>query len=172
MIRQVSTPASTRVIDVGGGSSVLVDRLLDAGFRNLAVLDVSETALAETRERLGDREASVTWIVADVAEVDRIGTFDIWHDRALLHFLTRPEDRRRYRELLATSIPSGGHAVIAGFALDGPDRCSGLPVDRHSERSISGELERDFTLLRSAKLDHLTPSGESQRFLYCMFRRR
>lgn len=160
-----------RIIDVGGGASLLVDRLLDRGFSRVAVLDLSDAALAKSRERLGKRPDEVEWIVADIARVEEVGTFDLWHDRAVFHFLTDPEDRRRYVDLARRTIPAGGHLVIATFADDGPTKCSGLDVCRYDARSLAGELGEGFALIADAKETHTTPWEATQSFVYGLFRR-
>jgi SAM-dependent methyltransferase len=158
------------VIDVGGGASVLADRLLDCGYR-VGVLDVSAAALARSRSRLGPRAHDVRWIVADVTASPALGAYDVWHDRAVFHFLTRPPQRAAYRELLARTVPVGGHAVIATFAPDGPDWCSGLPVCRYDGPALAAELGPAFELLKSVPETHRTPGGRPQSFRYGVFRR-
>jgi SAM-dependent methyltransferase len=132
------------VIDVGGGQSFLVDRLLDSGIDKVAVLDISNVALDRTKERLGERAASVEWIEADVTSISDVGTFDLWHDRAVFHFLTEPKDREAYLELASKSIPVGGHMIIGTFATDGPEKCSGLPVCRYDAESMASTLGDPF----------------------------
>jgi SAM-dependent methyltransferase len=162
----------TRVIDVGGGASTLVDDLLGRGLRRMTVLDVSSEALAVTRRRLGEREREVTWLVADVLEA-RLpeGGFDTWHDRAVLHFLADPSDTARYAAQAAAAVRVGGHAVIAGFAPDGPERCSGLPVARRSAEEIAAILAPAFRLVTKRAERHLTPAGGEQSFAYALLRR-
>jgi SAM-dependent methyltransferase len=160
------------VIDVGGGSSRLVDRLLDSGFEHITVLDISRAALDTARSRLGDRSDSVRWVEADVTSEVRLGEFDVWHDRAVFHFLTEPADRRRYIELAGRSIVPGGHLIIATFAPDGPPRCSGLEVCRYDASSLAAELGDTFTLVGEATETHVTPQGSPQTFFYGTFRRR
>jgi len=123
-----------RVIDVGGGTSLLAARLLDRGYA-VTVLDISQAAIDRARQRLGARAGEVGWVVADVTAAPDLGTFDVWHDRAVFHFLTAPADRAAYAALLARTVPAGGHAVIATFALDGPEKCSGLEVRRYDGRA-------------------------------------
>jgi SAM-dependent methyltransferase len=171
LIRSVAPAHGGRVIDVGGGASALVDRLLGLRFEKIAVLDISETALSKARLRLGERAGSVEWITADITEAQTLGTFDVWHDRAVFHFLTDPEDRRRYVELAGRTVRSGGHLVIASFADDGPRRCSGLDVCRYNAESMARELGEGFSLVRQARETHTTPSGSSQAFFYGVFRR-
>ena len=158
------------MIDVGGGTSALGERLLDAGYA-VAVLDVSAAALARARSRLGARADAVRWIVADVTADPDLGAHDCWHDRAVFHFLTERADRRRYAALLARSVPSGGHAIIATFAPDGPDKCSGLPVCRYDGPALAAELGHALTLVRETRETHVTPWGKPQSFQYSVFRR-
>jgi SAM-dependent methyltransferase len=160
-----------RIIDVGGGASVLVDCLLEGSFERIAVLDISETALSKTRARLGERAGRVEWIVDDVTAVESLGTFDVWHDRAVFHFLTDAEDRRKYADLVRRTVPEGGHLIIATFAVDGPRQCSNLDVCRYDAASLGAELGAGFSLVREAREVHATPWGSSQSFFYGVFRR-
>jgi SAM-dependent methyltransferase len=164
--------AGSRIIDVGGGASTLVDDLLDRGHTEVSVLDLSSSALAVAQERLGDRAARVGWIAGDVTRT-RLpeGGFDLWHDRAVFHFLTEPEDRRAYVELASTSLEVGGHVVLATFAEDGPVRCSGLEVVRYSAERLDRELGPGFRLRQAVHESHHTPSGAEQQFIYCRFER-
>ena len=168
LIRQVCPQG--RIIDVGGGTSALVDRLLDAGY-SVAVLDISAAALDRAKARLGPRADNIRWIIADVTVQLDVGTYDLWHDRAVFHFLTEPADRIAYVALLKRSIPVGGHVVMATFALDGPAKCSGLPVQRYDSHSLGLELGAAFELLQSVPETHLTPQGKRQSFQYSVFRR-
>lgn len=163
------------VIDVGGGTSSLAQRLLDRGYR-VTVLDISQAAIGRARQRLGDRATQVGWMVADVAAGPDLGTpalgiFDVWHDRAVFHFLTAATDRAAYLALLARTIPVGGHAVIATFALDGPEKCSGLEVRRYDGNVLAAELGPRFRLLKSVPELHRTPWGATQSFQYSLFER-
>jgi SAM-dependent methyltransferase len=155
---------------VGGGTSVLADQLLDAGYV-VAVLDISAASLDRARKRLGTRADRVRWFVADVTAMPDVGTFDVWHDRAVFHFLTESADRSAYVALLARSVPVGGHAVIATFALDGPEKCSGLPVVRYSPETLAGELGSEFTLEDARLYRHVTPARVIQSFQYSRLRR-
>jgi SAM-dependent methyltransferase len=159
------------VIDVGGGTSLLAQRLLDAGHNNVSVLDISPAALDRAPSRLGDRASLVRWVVADVTKSHDLGTFDVWHDRAVFHFLTAPADRLKYATLLRRTVPPGGHAVIATFAPDGPTQCSGLDVVRYDGASLAAQLGRGFALLKSVPETHLTSWGKPQSFQYAVFRR-
>jgi SAM-dependent methyltransferase len=162
---------SLGVLDVGAGTGRLVDRLLDRGFSHLGVLDISQVALARTSERLGDRSDLVEFVNADITEIDEVRGFEIWHDRALFHFLVEEDQISHYVQTLTHSIPTGGHAVIATFAPDGPATCSDLPVHRYSEGELA-ELLGGFALRRSVRAAHPKPAGGIQRFLYCLFQRR
>jgi SAM-dependent methyltransferase len=171
LIGAVAPAQGGRIIDVGGGASVLVDRLLDLPFEEIAVLDISEVALGKAKARLGERAERVRWVVADVTEAPDLGNFDVWHDRAVFHFLTDPADRRSYVELALRMVPEGGHLVIATFADDGPKRCSDLDVCRYNARSLASELGEGFSVVREARETHTTPWGSSQAFFYGVFRR-
>jgi SAM-dependent methyltransferase len=173
LLAKAGMHADSRVIDVGGGAATLVDDLLARGLRHVSVLDVSEQALAIARGRLGPRAQEVTWYEGDVLRVRLPATgFDLWHDRAVLHFLTNPEDANRYARIAADAVTAGGHAVIAGFALDGPERCSGLPVVRRSAEDIAALMAPAFELVESRAERHVTPAGANQSFAYGLLRRR
>ncbi len=159
------------VIDVGGGNSRLVDALLDRRFRCLAVLDVAAAALARSQARLGTRAEAVTWIEADVTGDWTWGPADVWHDRAVFHFLTNPDDRAAYRQRMNAVLRPGGLALIATFAPDGPETCSGLPVARYSPETLAAELGPRLTPVASLAHTHTTPWGSSQAFQYSLFRR-
>jgi len=160
-----------RVVDVGGGNSVLVDKLLDGGYR-VCVLDISEAALSRARHRLGERVDQVRWITADITTGPDLGTFDLWHDRAVFHFLTDPTERAAYVTLLSRTVRAGGHVVFATFALDGPERCSGLEVRRYDETTLGAELGMEFDLIKCMRETHHTPWGKPQAFQYSVFKRR
>jgi SAM-dependent methyltransferase len=161
---------SGRVIDVGGGTSLLAERLLDRGYA-VTVLDISEAAIERARQRLGDRATHARWMVADVTAGPDMGTFDVWHDRAVFHFLTASGDRAAYRALLARTVLVGGHAAIATFALDGPERCSGLEVRRYDGPALAAELGPRFHLIKSVPELHRTPWNAAQSFQYSLFER-
>lgn len=171
MIRE-AVPATAAIIDIGGGASILVDALLSSGYHRLSVLDLSPAALATARTRLGKAAAGVTWIEGDVLDV-RLpkGGFDLWHDRAVFHFLTDGSERKHYVHQLDHALVADGHVVIATFAPEAPDRCSGLPVIRYSPEQLHAELGPGFRLVESARHDHRTPAGLTQAFTYCLFRR-
>ncbi len=171
LIGAVAPAQGGRIIDVGGGASLLVDRLLDLPFERIAVLDLSEAALGRARSRLGERASRVEWFAADVTEVGEIGTFDVWHDRAAFHFLTDEADREAYVELARRTVPEGGHLIVATFADVGPKRCSGLDVCRYNADSLRAELGQGFLLVREARETHTTPGGLPQEFFYGVFQR-
>lgn len=163
------TPES-RVIDIGAGDSLLVDEVISRGLTHLTVLDVSPVALERAKAGLGGLH--VSWIAADVTGPWREPVVDFWHDRAVFHFLTDASDRERYVEHLRRSLTPGGTAVIAAFALDGPERCSGLPVVRYSPETLAAELGAEFEVEESVREQHVTPSGGVQPFIDARLRRR
>ena len=171
LINDAGVSRDASIIDVGGGASTLVDDLLANGYTNLTVLDLSAAALAAARDRLGEKAEHVRWIEADVTKADLPGhQFDIWHDRAVFHFLTNPEDRAAYVQAVFRSVKPGGHVIVATFAEDGPDQCSGLPVMRYRPDELHAEFGESFALLRHEKEAHHTPSGKVQQFVYCYCR--
>ncbi len=158
------------VIDVGGGTSPLASRLLDRGY-SVTVLDISPTAIGRAREHLGPKADQVKWVVADVTTKPDLGIFDVWHDRAVFHFLTEQAGRDSYRELLSRTLPLGGHAIIATFAPDGPQKCSGLEIRQYDGPTLAVELGEQFKLLKTVPEVHSTPWGQPQAFQYSLFRR-
>jgi SAM-dependent methyltransferase len=165
-----ATPASA-IIDIGGGASRLVDHLIDRGFGDVTVLDLSEAALDAAKARLGDRAAKVHWIVADATAWEPSRTYDIWHDRAAFHFLTEASDRSAYIVRLERALKVGGLAIIATFAPDGPERCSGLPVMRYDPAGLGETLGPKFKLIDARRHSHATPWGAAQSFQFSVFRR-
>jgi ubiquinone/menaquinone biosynthesis C-methylase UbiE len=163
---------SASIVDIGGGASRLVDALLDRDFNSLSVLDVSDKALMAAKVRLGARASKVCWIVADVTKWELSGKFDVWHDRAAFHFLTEPQDRDAYAERVLRAVGSCGHVIIGTFALDGPERCSGLPIVRHDGASIGKMLGPSFEFIESRRHNHQTPIGGIQRFQFSRFQRK
>jgi ubiquinone/menaquinone biosynthesis C-methylase UbiE len=159
------------LIDVGGGASLLVDRLQAQGYRRLAVLDISGAALAVARQRLGVQAEEIEWYEADVTQFSAPHAFSLWHDRAVFHFLTAAEDRRRYVEVLNRTLVSGGHVIIAAFALGGPTRCSGLEIVQYDAAKLMAELGPDFHLEEHQTETHLTPAGKEQQFGFFRLRK-
>lgn len=168
---KLASPTCGRVVDVGGGQSFLVHKLLDSRFEKVAVLDISSVALERAKSRLGERANQVEWIVADVTAVQSIGTFDVWHDRAVFHFFTEQQDRKNYVELAARTLPVGGHLIIGTFALDGPLKCSGLDVCRYDATLLASELGTQFKLVRDVAHTHTTLAGKPQKFCFGLFQR-
>lgn len=169
LIRVAGMRKTDALMDVGGGASRLVDVLLSEGFADVSVLDISEIALDKDRARLGDAAARVHWIAADITEWRPQRHYRLWHDRAVFHFLTKPADRSAYRNALAAALIPGGTAIIAGFSLEGPERCSGLPVQRYSSETLAAELGTRFTLREWREVEHCTPAGKIQHFQYSVF---
>jgi SAM-dependent methyltransferase len=171
LLEQVGATPASAVIDIGGGASRLVDNLVDRGFADVTVLDLSEAALEAAKARLGGRAAQVHWIVADATVWEPQKAYDIWHDRAAFHFLTEECDRAAYVARLTRALKVGGYAIIATFALDGPERCSGLPVVRYDPASLGQTLGRAFQLADTRRHVHATPWGSDQSFQFSVFRR-
>jgi 2-polyprenyl-3-methyl-5-hydroxy-6-metoxy-1,4-benzoquinol methylase len=171
LIREVTRPDAA-IIDVGGGASTLVDDLIDQGYRRVTVLDVSDVALAISRARLGERAASVEWIQADItAATLPEAAYDVWHDRAVFHFLTSQAERDAYVRALERSLTLSGWAVIGTFAPTGPERCSGLEVVRYDAGGLQRALGTQFVLSAAAEQTHVTPDGRQQPFTVCRLQR-
>lgn len=164
-------PRGGAVVDIGSGASRLVDRLLAAGVYELAVLDISQVAVDHARTRLAAAAEHVRWIVCDVTKATNIGEFDLWHDRAVFHFLTTDEDRRAYVSLAARTVRRGGFLIISTFATDGPKKCSGLDTCQYSFQSLAAEFSLNFAAVRSIEHRHVTPAGKQQAFLYAILQR-
>lgn len=172
LLTQGGLTATSRMIDIGGGASTLVDDLLDRGVRDITVLDISQEALDVAQRRLGESAKVVHWYAGDALEaVLPPAGFDFWHDRAVLHFLTDDADAHRYARQAANALAPGGCAVISGFAPEGPERCSGLAVARRSAEDIAAIFAPAFTLVRQKTERHRTPGGSEQVFAYALLRR-
>ena len=172
LIERLKPGKEASIIDIGSGASRLVDSLLERGFRRLTVLDISQAALDLAALRLGRRASKVQWIVDDVTAWEPSQRFDIWHDRAAFHFLVDAADRAAYVARLKLGLRPGGHVIIATFAADGPEKCSGLPVYRTDAEGLAKELGDAFTLVESRRHDHATPGNSSQHFQFSVFQRR
>lgn len=171
LIERAAPAPSASIIDVGAGESTLVDDLLARGYENLTALDISQTALAFTKRRLGGAAESVRWLVSDVTQADLPAlSYDVWHDRAVFHFLTEPAQRTAYVRNVLRAVKPGGRVIVAGFGPEGPMKCSGLDVARYDAASLHAEFGRHFRLLDSLKESHRTPFGTTQQFLYCYCR--
>jgi SAM-dependent methyltransferase len=171
LIRATGVPCSARIIDVGGGASTLVDDLLGSGYSAISVLDLSAAALSLAQARLGRRAGEVEWLVGDITKLALPAhAFDVWHDRAVFHFLTSKEDRRAYIKTVLHSVKPGGHVIVATFAEDGPLQCSGLPVMRYAPNELHAEFGAPFSLVQHQREEHHTPFGTVQKFVYCYCR--
>jgi SAM-dependent methyltransferase len=169
LIGDTSIGTAAGIIDIGGGASTLVDHLLQDGYRDITVLDIARTAIEQTRERLGNLSQQVTWVEDDVTGYSPGRTFDIWHDRAVFHFLTHDRDRDLYLEALHHTLKPGGQAIIATFSDIGPSQCSGLDIMRYNPESLSLALGPQLHLVETLTEEHRTPDGGLQQFVYCRF---
>ena len=171
LIERAADAHSTSIIDVGGGESTLVDDLILRGYENLTILDVSSTAIELTKRRLGSAAERVHWLVGDITEIElEPNAYDLWHDRAVFHFLTAPELRLAYVRQVMRAVNPGGHVIISTFGPEGPTKCSGLEVMRYDAESLHGEFGGHFRLVESSEELHQTPFGTAQQFLYCYCR--
>lgn len=168
-IHSFGLPKTAKIIDIGGGDSKLVDCLLDEGFENITVLDISAKALEKTKKRLGDKASKVNWIVSDITEFEPKTTFDVWHDRATFHFLTTTEQVEKYMTTARNSV--NGFLTIGTFSENGPTKCSGLEIRQYSEENLTTELNNGFDKIRCVTEDHTTPFDTKQNFLFCSFKR-
>ena len=171
LIERAGLAREARIIDVGGGTSHLTTFLLEGGYQDLSVLDLSDTALELARQSLGSLGSEVKWYGADVTEFEPPHRWDLWHDRAVFHFLTEKNDRDGYCRVLEEAVEPGGHVVIATFGPDGPKRCSGLEVRRYSPQSLQAELGGKYELRGSMNETHRTPAGGTQEFVYSWFQK-
>ena len=172
LIRSAGTPPTAAIIDVGGGASTLVDDLLASGHENVTVLDLSGAALAVAQARLGSRAAAVQWLEANVLDAKLpVHGYDVWHDRAVFHFLLTPEERHAYVRTVLRAVKPGGLVVVASFAEDGPTQCSGLPVMRYGATELHAEFGEPFLLLGHEEESHHTPGNREQKFVYCFCRK-
>jgi 2-polyprenyl-3-methyl-5-hydroxy-6-metoxy-1,4-benzoquinol methylase len=171
LIEACRCSSSASVVDIGAGASTLVDGLLQRGFADVTLVDIAESALAVTRARLS-ADRPVNYVVADITAWQPARTFDVWHDRAVFHFLTEPEDRAAYRRTLASAVPTGSHVILGTFAADGPERCSGLPVQRYSPEALAAEFADVLSPVETRTERHRTPGGSEQAFVFVRFTRR
>ncbi|MEO7922991.1 MAG: class I SAM-dependent methyltransferase [Chitinophagaceae bacterium] len=160
---------TAKIIDIGGGDSKLADYLLDEGFENITVLDISVKALEKAKQRLGDKAHKINWVVTDITEFEPDTTFDVWHDRATFHFLTTSDQVAKYMDTARKSV--NGFLTIGTFSNDGPEKCSGLKIKQYSEETLTAELQNGFTKIRCITEDHTTPFETKQNFLFCSFKR-
>ena len=168
---QFDVPTTAKVIDIGGGDSLLVDHLLDLGYQHISVLDISELAIGRAKQRLGSKANSVTWIVADATTFKPTEKYDFWHDRAAFHFLTDEQEISNYLLAAHTSLHPTGILVIGTFSEQGPKKCSGIHIKQYSETTMSEKLHLLFEKIKCITVDHTTPSGTIQNFVFCSFRK-
>lgn len=171
-IHSFHLPKTARIIDVGGGDSRLVDYLLDEGFEDITVLDISGEALDRARKRLKSRADKVKWVEEDITKFEPESSFDCWHDRATFHFLTTKDQVKKYLSAARKGIAEAGYAVIGTFSTSGPDKCSGLPIRRYNEQNLTKELDKGFKKIKCITEDHTTPFRTKQNFLFCSFKRK
>ena len=171
LIKATGVDVSARIIEIGGGASTLVDCMLDAGYQNLTVLDIAHGAIEQAKSRLGARADKVAWLEHDITKFSADEPYDIWHDRAVFHFLTDKLDRSSYVHAMSRALKPGAHAIIATFDLNGPEQCSGLDVVRYSPDTMSAVLGDSFQLVETSVEQHVTPRGTLQSFVYCRFKR-
>ena len=169
-IHSFNLPKSSKIIDIGGGDSRLVDCLLEEGYENLSVLDISSTSIERAKKRLGDKAVKVTWIVSDITAFQSQTTYDLWHDRAAFHFLTAPEQISAYKATVRNAVK--GYMVIGTFSETGPKKCSGLDICQYSQDSLVKTFEEDFTPVHCLYTDHITPFQTTQNFVFCSFKRK
>jgi hypothetical protein len=169
LVDRCAPARDAKIIDIGGGASRFVDALLDRGFSNVTVLDVSQAALDRARTRLGTRADRATWIASDVTTFTPAVEYAIWHDRAVFHFLTDAADRTAYVRALERGVAKGGHAIIGTFALDGPEKCSGLSIVRYDAAAIAKTVGASFALVDAERHEHVTPAGKTQPFTFARF---
>ena len=171
-VAKLKIPKDAKIIDIGGGDSYLIDNLLELGYTNLTLLDISSKAIERIKNRLGVNAAKVTFIVSDVLEFKPDSTFDFWHDRASFHFLTEKKQIAIYAKLVASAITKNGNFVLGTFSENGPKKCSGLEITQYDELKLKGLFEKDFDLLESFTLDHQTPFDTVQNFIFCSFKKK
>ena len=170
-LKQFNIPTTAKIIDIGGGDSFLVDNLLDLGYQDITVLDISAMAIDKAKQRLGDRAGKVKWIVADAATFRPTEKYDFWHDRAAFHFLTQEQEIESYLDTVQKSIQPTGVLIIGTFSEQGPKKCSGIEIKQYSETTMTDRLTKFFEKIRCITVDHKTPSDTIQNFIFCSFRK-
>lgn len=169
LINNTGEGTDNKIIDVGGGTSKLSEHLLHEGYKNLSVLDISKSSIEKAKSQLGEKSKKINWIEADVTNYSFKEQYDVWHDRAVFHFLTKDEGRNGYVNSLNQALKLNGHLIIATFSFDAPPKCSGLSVVRYSSETLQNELGDNFNLIEALIEDHVTPSGVKQNFIFCRF---
>ena len=170
-IEELAIPKDAAIIDIGGGDSLLADHLLESGYTDISVLDISAAAIERAQKRLGEKARQIHWIVSDITEFKPERQYDFWHDRATFHFLTTDNDIETYLRISQQAIRKNGKLLVGTFAENGPEKCSGLPVKQYSEESMSATIRRWFEKIKCLHTDHLTPFNTIQHFLFCSFRK-
>ncbi len=170
-IKQFNVPTSAKIIDIGGGDSFFVDKLLEQNYQNITVLDISQSAIDRAKKRLGDKADKVNWIVADASKFEPTEKYDFWHDRAAFHFLTDDNDVSNYIETAQKNISENGILVIGTFSEQGPKKCSGIEIKQYSENSMTERLKQYFEKIKCITIDHKTPFDTIQNFLFCSLRK-
>lgn len=172
LIHSLNLPKTANIIDIGGGDSFLADNLIEQGYRNISVLDISQNAIERAKERLGDRAELVTWIIADAANFKPNNTYDIWHDRAAFHFLIEQKDINTYKRTAENNITTNGYLIVGTFSTNGPTKCSGLDIMQYDETSLESAFHPKFIKQKSFKSTHNTPFNTSQEFTFCTFKKK
>lgn len=172
LIADSNISKSDSIIDVGGGDSLLVDHLLDQGYKNITVLDISKTAIDKAKKRLGTRAENVKWICTDITKFESNLTFDLWHDRACLHFLNNDHELKLYKEKLEKNVSTGGNLILGAFSKTGPKKCSGLTVHQYNLDELANFFPRRFESYKKFESVHLTPSNASQNYVFCRFKKK
>lgn len=170
-LKEFNIPVSAKIIDIGGGDSLLVDHLLNLGYKDITVLDISETAIERAKKRLGEDAGKVKWIVSDITNFHPEEMYDFWHDRAAFHFLTDENEIATYIETVANNLNPNGVLVIGTFSEKGPEKCSGIPIKQYSELTLAERLKNYFTKIKCIYVDHVTPFDTIQQFVFCSFRK-
>ena len=171
-VEKFNLPKTAKIIDVGGGDSIFVDYLLELGFVNITVLDISEAAIDRARKRLGEKATLVKWIVEDILKFRPTEKYDFWHDRAAFHFLTNQEDIEKYVNIVSKNIENYGFLVVGTFSLDGPEKCSGIDIKQYSDHTLTNVFEPNFVKIGCFTIDHNTPFDTTQNFVFCSFRKK
>ncbi|SDR90465.1 class I SAM-dependent methyltransferase [Gramella sp. MAR_2010_147] len=172
IIQSLGLSKKAPIVDIGGGNSFLVDHLLELGYEEISVLDISETSIQKAKNRLGENAKDVNWITSDVTKYNFEKDFEVWHDRAAFHFLTEDDQVKSYISKLKTSLKSGGYFILGTFSENGPDKCSGITIRKYSSQKMQDLFEKDFEIVRLENLDHKTPWNAIQNFTFGLFRRK
>ena len=170
-LKELNIPITAKIIDIGGGDSLLVDHMLNLGYKDITVLDISETAIDKSKKRLGEYARQVKWIVADITTFHPAEKYDFWHDRATFHFLTQDSEVETYIETVERNLQPNGVLVIGTFSEQGPEKCSGIPIKQYSEKTMTERLKAFFLKIKCISVDHKTPFDTIQHFVFCSFRK-